>query len=85
MSYQVPLNFLNDEEQAKAQLASLGQEVKNLCSELPEHQVNALENLRQLDPNEKCQQNATKFCKYCHTNGQTTSWCRKKIRHEEIK
>ena len=44
VSYQVSSNFLNDEEQTKVQLASRGQEMKNLRSELQEHQVNALEN-----------------------------------------
>ena len=30
VSFQVSSNFLNDEEQTKAELASLGQEMKNL-------------------------------------------------------
>ena len=34
MSYPVSSNFLNDEEQTKVQLASLGQKLKNLRSEL---------------------------------------------------
>ena len=53
VSYQVSSNFLNDEEQTKVQLASLGQEMKNLRSELQEHRVSALENPRQPDPNQK--------------------------------
>ena len=61
VSYQVSLNFLNDEEQTKVQLASLGQEMKNLRSQLQEHRVNASENTRQPDPNQKGRQNATKF------------------------
>ena len=85
MSYQVSSNFLNDEEQTKVQMASLGQEVKNLRSELHEHHFNALENPRQPDPNQKGRQNATRFCNYCRTNGHTPSWCRKRIRDEEIK
>ena len=43
VSYQVSTSFLNDEEQNKAQLASLGQDLKNLWTELKEHRVNALE------------------------------------------
>ena len=43
VSYQVSSNLLNNEEQTKVQMASLGQEMKNLHSELQEHQVNALE------------------------------------------
>ena len=41
--FQVSSNFLNDEEQTKAQMATLGQEMKNLRSELQEHLVNAVE------------------------------------------
>ena len=37
VSYQVSTSFLNDEEQNKAQMASLGQELKNLRTELKEH------------------------------------------------
>ena len=85
VSYQVSSNFLNDEEQTKVQLASLGQEMKNIRSELQEHRVNALENPHQPDPNQKGRQKATRFCNYCRTNGHTPMWCRKKIRDEEIK
>ena len=85
VSYQFSSNFLNDEEQTKVQTASLGKDMKKLCSELQEHRVNALENTRQPDPNHKGRQNATRFCNYCRTTGHTPSWCRKKIRDEEIK
>ena len=43
VSYQVSTSFLNDEELNKAQMASLGQELKNLRTELKKHRVNALE------------------------------------------
>ena len=67
-------------------MATLGQEMKNLRSELLEHRVNAVEgNSRTVDPNQKGRQNATRFCNYCRTNGHTPSWCRKKIRDEELK
>ena len=85
VSYQFSSNFLNDEEQTKVHLASLGQEMQNLRSELQEHRVSALENPRQPDPNQKGRQNATRFCNYCRSNGHTPSWCRKKIRDEEVK
>ena len=86
VSFQVSSNFLNDEDQTKAQLATLGQEMKNLRSELQEHRVNALEGIsRTADPNQNGRQNATRFCNYCRTNGHTPSWCRKKIRDEELK
>ena len=86
VSFQVSSNFLNDEEKPKAQMASLGQEMKNLRSELEEHRVNAVEgNPRTVEPNQKGRQNATRFRSYCRTNGHTPSWCRKKIRDEELK
>ena len=72
-SCQVSPNFLNDEEQTKVQLASLGQEMKHLRSELLEHRVKALQNSRQPDPNQKGRQNATMFCNFCPTNGHTPS------------
>ena len=84
-SFQVSSNFLNDKEQTKAQMSTLGQEMKNLRSQLQEHRVNAVEgNPRTVDPNQKRRQNATPFCNYCRTNGRTPSWCRKKIRDEEL-
>ena len=86
VSFQVSSKFLNDEEQTKAQMATLGQEMKNLRSELQEHRVNAVEGTtRAVDPNQKGRQDATRFCNYCPTNGHTPSWCRKKIRDEELK
>ena len=85
-SYQVSTSFLNDEEHNKAQIDSLGQELKNLRTELKQHRINALEgNQRPIDPNQKARQNATRFCGYCRTNGHTPSCCRKKIRDEEVK
>ena len=67
-------------------MASLGQELKNLRTELKEHRINALEgNQRPVDPNQKGRQNATRFCGYCRTNGHTPNYCRKKMRDEEIR
>ena len=86
VSYQVSTSFLNDAEQNKVQMASLGQELKNLRTELKKHRVNASEgNQRPVDLNQKGRQNATRFCGYCRTYGHTPSFCRKKIRDEEIK
>ena len=86
VSYQVSTIFLNDEEQNRSQMASLGQEMKNLRTELKKHRVNALEgSQKSTDLNEKGRQNATRFCGYCRTNGHTPNYCRKKIRDEEVK
>ena len=53
-TYQVLTIFLIDEEQNKLQMASLGQEFKNLRTELREHRVNAVErNQKPIDPNQK--------------------------------
>ena len=43
VSFQDSSNFLNDEEQTKARMATLGQDMKNLRTELQEHRVNAVE------------------------------------------
>ena len=59
--------------------------MKHFQSELQEHRVNGLENTRQPDPNQKGRENATRFWNYGRTNEHTPSWCRKKIRAEEIK
>ena len=86
VSFQVSFNFLNDEEQINAQMASLDQEMKTLQSQLQEHRVDAVEgNPRTVEPNQERRQNATRFCNYCRTNGHTPSWCRKKIREDELK
>ena len=86
VSFQVSFNFLKDEEQTNAQMATLCLETNNLRSELEEHRVNAVEgNPRTVDPNQKGRQNVTRFCNYCRTNGHTPTWCRKKIRDEESK
>ena len=67
-------------------MATLGQEKKNVQSELQEHRVSAVEGTpRTVNPNQKGRQNATRFCNYYHTNGHTPSWCRKKIRDEKMK
>ena len=67
-------------------MASLGQELKNLRTELKEHRINALEgNQSPVDPNQKRRQNATRFCGFCRTNGHTPNYCRKTTRDDEIK
>ena len=84
--YQVYSSFLNDEEQNKAEKASLRQELRNLRTELKERRVNALEgNQKPIDRNRKGRQNATRFCGYCRTNGHTPIYCGKKMRDEEVK
>ena len=67
-------------------MASLGQEIKNLPTELREHRVNDLEgNQKPFDPLEKRRQNATRFCGYCRTKGHIPCYCRKEILDEELK
>ena len=85
LSFQVSSNFLIDDEQTKAQMATLGEEMKNLRSELHKHRVKAVEgNPGTVDPNQKGRQNATTFCSYCRSKGRTPSWCRKNIREEDL-
>ena len=86
VSYQVSTSFLNDEEQNKAQMASLGWELKNIPIELKEHRIKALEGIQKpIAPNQKRRLNPARFCAYCRTNGHTPNYCRKKIRDEEVK
>ena len=53
VNYQVSSNFLTVEEQTKVQMASKGQEMRNLRSELQELRINALENPRKTNPTQK--------------------------------
>ena len=86
VSFQVSSNFLNDVEQTKSQMATLGQEMKKIQSELQEHRDNAVEGTtRTVDSNQKGKQKSTRFCKYCRRNGQNPCWCRKKLRDQELK
>ena len=67
-------------------MVTLGQEMKNLKSELQEQRVNVVEGKsRTVDPNQKRRQNGTQFCNYCRRNGPTPSWYFKKIRDEEFR
>ena len=85
VSFQVSSNFLNDEEQTKAQMAILGQEMKTYDQKYRNTELTLTkETPRTVHPNQKGRQNATRFCNYCRTNGHTQSWCRKKIRDEEL-
>ena len=43
--FQVSSNFFNDKEQIKAQMVTLGQEMKNPQSELQEHRADAVEGI----------------------------------------
>ena len=61
-SYQISTSFLNGKEQNKDQMASWGQELQNLRTELKEHRRNALEGYqRPVDPNQKGRLKATRF------------------------
>ena len=80
---QVSSNFLHDVEQIKAELTTLSQEMRNLRVEFQEHRLNAMEgNSRPWAPTQKRKQKTVRFCKYCHKNGHTPNWCRKKMRDE---
>ena len=62
VSLQVCSNFLNDEEQTKARMATLGQEMKNLRSKVQERRVNAEEGIpRTVSPNQKGRQKCNKI------------------------
>ena len=77
---EVSSTFLSHEAQTKAKLATLGQEIKNLQSELKDYHVNAVATIsRTFHPDQQGWQKLTRFCYYCHKNGHTLNWCRKEI------
>ena len=79
-------NFLHDVKQIKTELASLGQEMRNLRVELQKHRINAIEGFSQpIAPIQRGKQKTARFCNYCQKNGHTPKWCRKKMRDEEIR
>ena len=83
---EVSSTFLSHEAQTKAELATLRQEIKNLRSELKEYHVNAVAvTSRTFHPNQQERQKTTRFCDYCHKNGHTLNWCRKRMRDEEVR
>ena len=83
---EVSSTFLSHEAQTKAELVTLGQEIKNLRSELKEYHVNAVAvTSRNFHPNQQGRQKTTRFCNYCHKNGHTLNWCRRKMRDEEVR
>ena len=84
--FQVCSTFLHDVEQIKNELTTMRQEMRNLQTELREHRVNCMEgNSRPWAPTQKRKQKTIRFCNYCHKNGHTPKWCRKKMRDEEIR
>ena len=67
--------FLSHEAQTNAELATLGQEIKNLRSELKEYHINAVAITSQtFHPDQEGRQKLTRFCNYCHKNGHTLNW-----------
>ena len=83
---EVSSTFLPHEAQTRAELATLGQEIKNLRSELKEYHVNAVAVTSwTFHPNQQGRQKFTQLCNYCHKNGHTLNWCRKKVRDEEVR
>ena len=67
---EISLTFLSHEAHTKAELATLGQEIKNLRSELKEYQVNAVAiTSRTFHPDQQGRQKLTRLCNYCHENG----------------
>ena len=83
---EVSSTFLSHEAQTKADLATFGQEIKNLRSELKEYHVNAVAiTSRTFHSDQQGRQNPTRFGNYCHKKGNTLNWCRKKMRDKEVR
>ena len=86
MILEVSSTFLSHEAQTEAELATLGQEIRNLRSELKEYHVNAVAmTSRTFHSDQQGRQKLTRFCNYCHENGHTLNWFRKKMRDEEVR
>ena len=82
---QLSSNFLNDEKQTKAQMALLGQEIKNVQLELHEHRVKAVEgNPQTVGPNQKKGKTQHDFTTTGAQKGHTLNWCRKRIREQKL-
>ena len=83
---EVSSTFLSYEAQTKAELATLGQEIENFRSDLKVYHVNTVAVIsRTFCPDQQGRQRPPRFCKYCHKNGQTLNWCRRKMRDEEVR
>ena len=83
---EVSSTFLSHEAQTKAELATLGQEIRNIRSDLKEYHVNAVAMTSwPFHSDQQGSQKLTRFCNYCHKNGHTLNWCRKKMRDEEVR
>ena len=83
---EVTTTFLKYEEQVKANLATLGQEKKNLRSELRESNINAIAvSCRTFHHGQQGRQKTTRFCDCCPKNGHTLKWCRRKMRDEKVR
>ena len=73
-------DFLHDVEQTKSEMATLGQQMRKLQSELQKRRVTAVEKtFRHFAPIQEGKQKLARFCKYCRKNGHTLFWCRKKM------
>ena len=78
--------FLSHEAQTKAKLATIGQEIRNLPSNLIEYHVNAVAlTSRTFHSDQQGRQKLSRFCNYCHKNGHTLNWCRRNMRDEEVR
>ena len=65
-------NFLQNVEQIKTELTTLGPGMRNLRVELQDHRVNAMEgNSRSWAPTQRGKRKSVRFCNYCHKNGHT--------------
>ena len=83
---EVSSTFLSHEAQTKTELATLGQEIRNLRTDLKESHVNAVAMIsRTFHSDQQGRQKLTRFCNYCHKNGHTLNWCREKMRDEEVR
>ena len=73
-------------KKSKLNRTTLSHEMRNLRVEFQQHLLNAMErNSGPWAPTRKGKQETVRFCNYCHKNGHTPNWCRKKMRDQEIR
>ena len=77
--------FLSYEEQTKAELATIGWEIKNLRSELEEYHFKAVAvTSRTFHPDQQGRHKTTRICHSCHKNGHTLNWYHRRMRDEKV-
>ena len=83
---EVSSTFLSHEAQTKAELATFGQEIKKTSIKIERISHQRRSNIfMDFLSRSTGRQKVTRFCNYCHKNGHTLNWRRKKMRDEKVR